>query len=96
MRKIMTMILDKLDAYLRDNTTESSMRLFGLLIVLVGCVCAIAFTTFIGIVVIQGKTISLVDAAAVYCGIATFTAVGIYGKVKQFKLEQDAVTTKDV
>lgn len=95
MKKVFTTITNKLDAYLRDNTTESSMRLYGLLIVVVGCVCVLAFTTFIGITLLKGKPLDYIGSAAIIAAISGFISVGIYGKIKQFKLEQDVTDTKD-
>jgi len=91
MKNFFTLILDKLKAYLSDNTTESAMRLYGLMIILTSCLCAIGYTVF---VCINITTINLTNAAAVYVALATFAGVGIIGKYYQKKVEDSVQTAQ--
>lgn len=91
MKNILTFILDKLKSYLSDNTTESAMRLYGLMIILTSCLCAIGYTVF---VCININTINLANAATVYVALATFSGTGIAGKYFQKKVEDSLQTAQ--
>ena len=91
MKNIIALILEKLKSYLSENTSESAMRLYGLLIIFTSCLCAIGYTVF---VCINIKTINLTDAAAVYVALATFSGTGIAGKYFQKKVEDATMTAQ--
>jgi len=92
MKNFLALILDKLKGYLADNTSESAMRLYGLMIILTSCLCAIGYTVF---VCIHIATINLTDAAAVYVALATFSGTGIAGKYFQKKVEDATATAQE-
>lgn len=89
MKSFLALLLDRLKCYLSENTNDSAMRLYSLMIILTSCFCAVGYTVF---VCINMKTINLTDAAAVYVALATFCGTGIAGKYFQRKVED---ATKD-
>lgn len=80
-----------LKSYLQEATKDSSMRLYGLLIVVTGCISVFLLSSVTAFALFSKQTIDYNGIAWLIGAITVFIGVGITGKAAQKRTEISSV-----